>query len=55
MGPYTRDPNGEGLSLLVISDQIRAWPCGTDGRVQAWAELCSGLPRTARRGALGYQ
>ncbi|KAN0138703.1 branched-chain amino acid aminotransferase II [Lactarius tabidus] len=28
-GPYIRDPNGKGLSLLAMSDQIRAWPGGT--------------------------
>jgi hypothetical protein len=44
MGPYIRDEEGMGkgsISLLAMSDQVRAWPGGTSGfklglKLRAW-------------------
>ena len=53
-GPYIRDPNGKGLSLLAMSDQIRAWPGGTGG-FKLGLNYAAGFPAQRVAAALGYQ
>ncbi|KAI9452412.1 branched-chain amino acid aminotransferase II [Lactarius psammicola] len=53
-GPYIRDPNGKGLSLLAMSDQIRAWPGGTGG-FKLGLNYAAGFPAQRVASALGYQ
>jgi branched-subunit amino acid aminotransferase/4-amino-4-deoxychorismate lyase len=53
-GPFVRDPNGKGLSLLVMSDQIRAWPGGTGG-FKLGLNYAAGFPAQRVAAALGYQ
>jgi len=54
MGPYIRDASGKGLSLLAMSDQIRAWPGGTGG-FKLGLNYATGFPAQRVAAALGYQ
>ncbi|KAH9024051.1 branched-chain amino acid aminotransferase II [Lactarius pseudohatsudake] len=53
-GPYIRDLNGKGLSLLAMSDQIRAWPGGTGG-FKLGLNYAAGFSAQRVAAALGYQ
>jgi hypothetical protein len=54
MGPYIRDQDGKGISLLAMSDQVRAWPGGTGG-FKLGLNYAPGFAAQRTAAALGYQ
>lgn len=54
MGPYIRDQDGKGISLLAMSDQVRAWPGGTGG-YKLGLNYAPGFAAQRTAAALGYQ
>ena len=53
-GPYIRDEQGRGISLLAMSDQVRAWPGGTGG-YKLGLNYAPGFVAQRTAAALGYQ
>jgi len=53
-GPYIRDAEGRGISLLAMSDQVRAWPGGTGG-FKLGLNYAPGFVAQRAAAALGYQ
>jgi len=53
-GPYIRDQDGKGISLLAMSDQVRAWPGGTGGH-KLGLNYAPGFAAQRTAAALGYQ
>jgi branched-chain amino acid aminotransferase len=53
-GPYIRDKDGKGISLLAMSDQVRAWPGGTGG-FKLGLNYAPGFAAQRTAAALGYQ
>ena len=53
-GPYIRDSGGKGISLLAMSDQVRAWPGGTGG-FKLGLNYAPGFVAQRTAAALGYQ
>lgn len=53
-GPYIRDQEGKGISLLAMSDQVRAWPGGTGGH-KLGLNYAPGFVAQRTAAALGYQ
>jgi len=54
-GPFIRDASGgRGISLLAMSDQVRAWPGGTGG-FKLGLNYAPGIVAKAAAAALGYQ
>jgi branched-chain amino acid aminotransferase len=53
-GPYIRDQDGKGISLLAMSDQVRAWPGGTGGH-KLGLNYAPGFVAQRTAAALGYQ
>ena len=53
-GPYIRDEAGKGISLLAMSDQVRAWPGGTGG-YKLGLNYAPGFVAQRAAAALGYQ
>jgi len=55
-GPYIRDTSGGrgGISLLAMSDQVRAWPGGTGG-FKLGLNYAPGFAAQRAAAALGYQ
>ena len=56
-GPYIRDASGGrngGISLLAMSDQVRAWPGGTGG-FKLGLNYAPGFVAQRAAAALGYQ
>jgi len=55
-GPYIRDEEGKGkgISLLAMSDQVRAWPGGTGG-FKLGLNYAPGFAAQRTAAALGYQ
>jgi branched-chain amino acid aminotransferase len=54
IGPYIRGLDPKGLSLLGMSDQIRAWPGGTGG-FKLGLNYAAGFPAQRVAASLGYQ
>ena len=55
-GPFIRDASGSrsGISLLAMSDQVRAWPGGTGG-FKLGLNYAPGIVAKGAAAALGYQ
>jgi hypothetical protein len=53
-GPYIRDTASGGISLLAMSDQVRAWPGGTGG-FKLGLNYAPGFVAQRAAAALGYQ
>ncbi|KAI0297532.1 branched-chain amino acid aminotransferase II [Multifurca ochricompacta] len=53
-GPYIRNSEGKGISLLAMSDQVRAWPGGTGG-YKLGLNYAPGFVAQRKAAALGYQ
>jgi branched-chain amino acid aminotransferase len=53
-GPYIRGADGRGISLLAMSDQVRAWPGGTGG-FKLGLNYAPGFVAQRTAAALGYQ
>jgi len=53
-GPYIREQEGKGISLLAMSDQVRAWPGGTGGH-KLGLNYAPGFVAQRTAAALGYQ
>jgi len=53
-GPYIRDSGSKGVSLLAMSDQVRAWPGGTGG-FKLGLNYAPGFVAQRTAAALGYQ
>ena len=54
IGSYIRGLDPKGLSLLAMSDQIRAWPGGTGG-FKLGLNYAAGFPAQRVAASLGYQ
>jgi branched-chain amino acid aminotransferase len=53
-GPYIRDSEGKGISLLAMGDQVRAWPGGTGG-YKLGLNYAPGFVAQRAAATLGYQ
>jgi branched-chain amino acid aminotransferase len=53
-GPYIRSQDSKGITLLAMSDQVRAWPGGTGGH-KLGLNYAPGFVAQRTAAALGYQ
>ena len=53
-GPYIRDQEGKGISLLAMSNQVRAWP-GVTGGHKLGLNYAPGFVAQCNAASLGYQ